>query len=248
MLHRLVGPAMAELHLKSTLPRTPTTTTGAPGRYQIGAAFRAVRESSLLRNQVARGRPAHSTKTRRQASGQAPLPPSTSPAAPSPGTPYQKDAEGYSTSSQNQAPQHGAHSLPLFRSPLSALERCVHRLTGSRQSHAISGITSRTKSRPSSPGARLRLGDQAGIVEILRRNNPSHRSLRTNAPHQRTGVDRLDCDDAPLLQKLAKRHLRAKIATDPTVLSHNKARQMRAARFRDLLRRYHSCRSAGRSS
>ena len=54
-------------------------------------------------------------------------------------------------------------------------------------------------------GARLRLGDQAGVVEIGRREHALHRAARCAAGGPATGCRcRLDADDAVLLQIIAR--------------------------------------------
>ncbi len=80
-------------------------------------------------------------------------------------------------------------------------------------------------------GARLGFGDEAGVVEVLGRDDASQGASGTDTPHQCPGVDRFDRDDAPFFEELAERSLRSKIAGHPAMFADNEAGQMGAAAF-----------------
>ena len=78
------------------------------------------------------------------------------------------------------------------------------------------------------------LGDQALIVEILRRENPLHRSLSTNAADEGSCVDASDANNSVLLQIFVKTAFRSKVAVNATQFADDKTRQMWPAAF-DIL-------------
>ena len=87
------------------------------------------------------------------------------------------------------------------------------------RSTAPSGMTSRARSRPTRPGLALRLGDEAGVVEVGRREDALHRPALAGQADQGPGVDPLDADDAVLGEVVVERPAATVVAGQPAQLA-----------------------------
>ena len=80
-------------------------------------------------------------------------------------------------------------------------------------------------------GTRFRLRNEAGIIQIFRRDHAFERTARTKPADQRAGINRFNGQNAMLHQVLAETLFGAKITLRAAVLSHDESSEVGPAAF-----------------
>ena len=132
------------------------------------------------------------------------------------------------------------HDVQLRRrASRTAHLRPTRRPSGSSHSshcRGSTGTTSRTRSRPTSPGLAFALATRLASSRSTRREHALHRTLRANPPHQRPRIDSARPTIPYSARYSCKRSLRAKIAGDADCSRARRSRPDAGVRSRRLRR------------
>ena len=96
---------------------------------------------------------------------------------------------------------------------------------------ALSGITSRTRSRPTRPGLALALATRLASSRSIGREHALHRPVDAKPADQRPGVDAFEADDVRACEIVVQIAVGAEVAHAAAVLADDEAGQMRLVAF-----------------